>query len=594
MNNISQAHFIRQYNEKHREDFNPDLFNRDEYEIIEALKKIILSCQRDKYFTIRVDSFEVVEDYGKIADILYAHEQEKIDRNKNNSSKIENPYQFIDLKDSDIMLLIINYYIAVNDGEENPSDTLQVILEIPRVVDKYYYRIAGSYYSAMYQIVDGSTYNNSTSNNSKYSSVVFKTVFMPTRLYRNNYEINDYNGRQVKYTMYSSRIFKKNIPVILYFLGKFGLYGTLDFFGLKHITITDFYVGDPDTVTFEKRGIFIEVPKYIFDNDIPTQCVVMSIYKSIIRSATISSIKTEKYWLEILSTHFTSKPFIEKGYALLDSLESIYDIDTYEFTRLPEDQKATIYHILRWMVREFPTLRLKDNIDISTKRIRRAEYMAAIYAMKVSKGIYRAADIQKKVTVNEIKRYIYVEPSFLISRIVKDKLSGYRNGVNDNDAMVALKYSYKGISGLGEQRGTRIPNKYRHVHHSHIGRIDLDASSASDPGITGVLCPLAKTFNQSFSDYQEPNTWDEDFSQLMEEYKETVGTRELIKFHEELEDVFGEIIGSKDKAIEIENLDSRIAQQRVALDSMITVDNSTEYFDGQVSEDGDTVILYKK
>lgn len=586
MKKFTQAEFIREYNDKHREEFNPILFQRDDYEVIEALKKVILSCQRDKYFTIRVDNFRVVEDYDEIVKILYNHEQEKINRNKNNSKRMENIYQYVNLKDSDIMLLIIDYYIAVNDNEDNPSDTLQVILEIPRIVDKYYYRIGGSLYSAIYQIVDGSTYNNSTSN-SKFPSVTLKTMFMPTRLYRYNYEVTEYNGSKVKYITYSSRIFNKNIPVIIYFLAQFGMYGTIDFFGLKHINITDFHIDDPDCYTFEKNNIFISVPKLIFDNDIPTQCVLMTIYKHIFRNTTLEEMKTRDYWLGILSLNFTTKQVPEKGYTILDSLESIYDIDTYETIKTTEDNKKDIYSIIRWMIREFPRLRLKDNIDISTKRIRRAEYIAHMYAIKMSKGIHRASDIQKRITVDAIKRYIYVEPSYLINRIVKNKLTGFKDTVNDNDAMVALKYSYKGISGLGEQRGSSIPDKYRRVHHSHIGRVDLDASSNSDPGVIGIICPLAKISNRSFSDQMEPDEWHDEFDTLLHRYRTSVGSKELVMFQQELGDIFNIL----DADVKLDNLDSTIDQHRTAIEAMSKVDKNSELFDGEIVDDN--LIIYK-
>jgi len=582
----NQAEFIRKFNETHREEFNPVLFQRDDYEVIEALKKVILSCQRDKYFTIKVTNFRVVEDYDEIYDILYRHEQERINRNKNNKS--ENPYKYIDLKDSAIMLLIIDYYIAVNDGVQ-PPDTLQVILQVPRIVDKYYYKIYGNLYAAIYQIVDGSTYNNSTSS-SKKQSVTFKTVFMPTRLYRNVIEVYDYNKQKLKCIYYKSRIFNKTVDVILYFLAKFGLFGTIEFFGLKGINITNYYIGDPDTYTFEKNGIYIEVPKFIFDNDIVTQCVVISIHRNITRGATFNSIKSTKYWLEALSNIFTNKHLEDKGLSILDSLESIYDIDTYESLRLPEEHKKTIYHVLRWMIREFLSLRLKDNTDISTKRIRRAEYIASIYAIKLSKAIYRASDIQKKITVQDIKRYIYVDPAFLIDRITSDKLVGFRNSVNDNDAITALKYSYKGISGLGEQRGSTIPDKYRYLHHSHIGRVDLDASSASDPGLTGIICPLAKIYNQSFSEYEEPNSWESDFKELLAQYRSMVGVRELIKFQQQIDDIFD--IADKNTINEqLEKVESCIQQQKVALEAMKRVEDTTEYYDAD--QVGDSIIIYK-
>ena len=42
----NQAEWIYHYNNEHRPQFNDDLFVRDDYEVIEALKRIILSCQR--------------------------------------------------------------------------------------------------------------------------------------------------------------------------------------------------------------------------------------------------------------------------------------------------------------------------------------------------------------------------------------------------------------------------------------------------------------------------------------------------------------------------------------------------------------------
>ena len=142
----NQAEWIRKFNDETREHFNPDLFKRDNYELIDALKDVIYSCQRDKYFTIRVDNFTVVESYEEIYNILYDYEQSKIDKNKNNIGKVDNPHKFINIKDTDMMLLIVDYFISVNDPLNYKEDTLRVILEVPRIVDKYYYRINGNYF----------------------------------------------------------------------------------------------------------------------------------------------------------------------------------------------------------------------------------------------------------------------------------------------------------------------------------------------------------------------------------------------------------------------------------------------------------------
>ncbi|MCK9199250.1 MAG: hypothetical protein M0P49_06575, partial [Bacilli bacterium] len=149
-NRLSQGQIIHDYDNEYREKFNEELFVRSDNDIIEELKKVILSCQRDKFFTLKVDSFTVVEDYNEINNILFKYDEQF----KNKNKRKENQYQYINLKDSDIKLLIVRYYIAIKDEHEY----VNVIIAIPRIVNKYYFRISGNIYSAMYQIVDASTY----------------------------------------------------------------------------------------------------------------------------------------------------------------------------------------------------------------------------------------------------------------------------------------------------------------------------------------------------------------------------------------------------------------------------------------------------
>mgnify|MGYP003293160422 CR=1 FL=1 len=115
-------------------------------------------------------------------------------------------------------------------------------------------------------------------------------------------------------------------------------------------------------------------------------------------------------------------------------------------------------------------------------------------------------------------------------QITKCKLINYRNMVNDMDALTALKFTYKGIAGLGENNSNSIPDIYRHVNVSHIGRVDMDSSSATDPGVTGTICPLTKLYDGSFSDFDEPNSWEDGFEKLMTDYKKIVGMQELATF----------------------------------------------------------------
>ena len=49
-----------------------------------------------------------------------------------------------------------------------------------------------------------------------------------------------------------------------------------------------------------------------------------------------------------------------------------------------------------------------------------------------------------------------------------------------------------------------------------------------------MLCPLADIYDNSFSDYEEPNTWREKSDELLKEYRQLMGFKEAIEFKREL------------------------------------------------------------
>lgn len=524
---FSQSDFIHKYNDETAEHFNAELFERDDNEIIEYLKKVILSCQREKFFIIKVINFTVVEDYREITKILYDYEESITSKKKK-----ENVYKYINLKDSDIKLLIIDYYIAAKDKSEN----IRVFLAVPRIVNKYYFRISGNIYSAMYQIVEGSTYNNSTSSNATSANVTFRS-FHPIKMYKNSLILDNYNGEKIESNIYSARAFNKSVSACKYIFAKFGFYNTLGFMGARFISVTKEPTTEADYYSFIKNDIFINIPKYIFDNDTYSQSIVASIYKAINKDTKVEDIYTDTFWICSLGMEFNRSEPYNKGNALLDSIESIYDIVTKESIRLPIEQKETIYHILRWIMREFANLKVKDNLDIGFKRIRLGEYIASIYSTKILKSIYRITSMGKEIDVGAIKKAIQIQYNYLISQMSKSKLINYNDLVNSLDSITALKYSQTGDGTFGDDGSNNktgikkgIPEAYRYVHESHLGRLDLDSSSKSSPGTGGILCPTVDLYDKSFSDYIEPNMWEDEFSETVDIYQKMIGMKEAIQF----------------------------------------------------------------
>ena len=555
---ISQREAIANFIKENRAPFNPEFFKRDEDEIIKELMNVIYSCEREnQYFTIKVDSYRVVDDYEEINEILYNY-YEDLTKNKAKSKKRDNQYGYINLNESYIRLLIVRYYIK----DRAEDDYLEVIIAVPRIVDKYYFKINGIMRSTLFQIVDGSTYNNGTSN-AKVPSITLKIIFMATRVTRYYNTLKNTDGEDMRLTYYHSRIFNKGVAAVKYIFAKYGFYGGLDFMKLNGaVYLTRHDPNDENVYTFKiADDIYLNSPKFLLDKNMVLQSVVVSIYNSIAPGVPFEALFTDEYWVRSLGADFSGggperlvsiydeeddsiTDTLEKGYSILDSFESIYDISTRESIRLPDKDKETTYHILRWIMREFNALRLKDNLDIGFKKIRFAEYIASLYAFKIARGIYRVSDMNKKASIISIRKAIRTDPNFLLMAITKSKMVSYRNMVSDMDSMQALKFTYKGVSGLGEGSNQSIPVIYRSIHPSHIGRVDLDSSSDGNPGITGTICPYAPTYNGFFEDYHEPNSWESEFMETMDEYNKAMNLKEALIFEEKL-------LGS-DKSEEIE------------------------------------------
>ena len=275
--------------------------------------------------------------------------------------------------------------------------------------------------------------------------------------------------------------------------------------------------------------LIISVPKILYDRDKVTQSLCYTILKNTKKFTDIEEVYDPRYWTISLGGEF-SKLSIDKGIPVLDSFESIYDIRTMESINLPQEDKIDTYHIIMWLIREFSYLRKKDNLDISTKILRMAdEYLPYIYAAKLSTGIYRITDKGVKVTFNDIVKVINTDPAYIIKNMNASNLIPYVDHVNDNDAEIALSCTVKGISGIGEKGGkSAVPIVYRHIQPSHIGRLDLDASSSSDPGLSGMIIPTLELQGNHFENFEEPNGWRDYYKGLVNESNAVNGIREAV------------------------------------------------------------------
>lgn len=562
---ISQTEMIHDFMEAYAEPFNPKLFERKTEDIVTELKKVILSCQRDNYFTLKVTNFEIIDDYETMMNLLCKQQGDTL--NKRRKKKV-NSYEYVDLKDTDCILMKVTYYIQVKDKYEY----LTVYILIPIIVNKYYFRIYGNLYSAMYQIVEGSTYNNNTSNSTK-QSITQKILFQPVKLFRNDYKLTSVDGEEYKCISYAAYAFTKSINVFKYFFAKYGLLEGLNFVGISQSVMLS--KEEPpsndkrDLIVFNISDFYISTPKMIFENDPVTQSAIKAIIDEAVKySRPLDQILLTENWLLSLGMEFGNKS-PDKGRDILNSVDGLYDLATKEIMHLPYNQKKDMFHVLRWMVREFPSLRVKDNLDVTLKRLRMAEYIASLYAMKLIQGIYRLSDMKAKIKLESIRKVLLIKPTYLIESACKCNLINYRNTTSDLDSITALKFTFKGLSGMGDKNGNKsVADVYKAVNHSQLGIIDLDSSPKSDPGMSGILCPFVDVEEDGFfSNYSEPNIWEEEFNKLMDQYKQTVGMKEVIEFKR---DILGE-----ERTEELEFINSCLNTSKQLLEPVRFVDNTT-------------------
>ena len=537
---MKQREFIHNFNDKYRPKFNPELFKRSDDELVDAIKAVIYSCERESSFTIKVTNFQVIDDYDDVNHVLWEYEDfilnkgKKTDDTKKNPKFKDNQYNFIDLKDSDLKVIRVDYFIQITEKKNGlVSDNITVYIAIPRIVDGFYFRLKGNVYSAMYQIVDASTYNNSAAKNPKKQSITFKTIFMPIRVYRYTNTLNDLNGVAIPCTYFIGNMFKKSLLLMKYIIAKMGYYEAINFLGIRGLYLTNSFkeFDQEQHYIFPVKDAYIIINKIMYDSVQVVQSFVYTLYTIYNNTAGIyyTDLFMRDQWVKSLGSEFTTKDFDairDKGNNILGSLEFIYDKMTMEDLKLSHEDKADIYRVLRWIMYEFNALRQKDNLDISTKKVRWAEYIASYYASKLATGIYRISDKGDKADLTTIKKALQITPMYLINSIIKCQLVNYKDCVNDLDAITALKYTYKGVSGIGE-KSNAISNDYRSIHPSHLGRVDIDSSSNSDPGISGTLCPLATLYDKHFIEYEEPSTWENDLAKVIDIYNSMVAKKEM-------------------------------------------------------------------
>ncbi len=544
--------YIALYPNKYEEDFNDEfiLGTQDR-----PLEEFVITAMRE---------FEAVENI-KIENIEIIRDQDEVD--------INNHLVNINFKKKDLDSIEIpkNKYIADNKFGEiiftirittniNEKVITKRIL-IPIQTDDGYYINNNKKMRAIWQLIDASTY-------SQRSKITLKSR-MPIIVYCNKHRrVEDIDGVEFVMPSYSyalnsksrranSKVRTKFINPLMIYSAKMGFSKTREFFGMQDIVFTSEKYKEKDRENhyiFPLDSIYVLVDKYLFDKYEMVRsfvCMVCNL-RSKDYPVTKNLLEDYEYWTCRIGfigsgsgRNKSINTFREKGNTTVYMIERLLDTVTIDNLRLPEVYKHNIYYLLYWIITNFDGLKKRSNIDMHNKRIRRNEYIVnSSLAKKINENLNRLIEKKSKSKMNTMDTLLELfnfnsDIIFAGMRNLNDLIKT-DDLANDLTFLADLSYSAKGPNSLGEGSARRIATKYRYLHPSMVGILDLTTSSNSDVGMSGSFVPFVKMYDGFyFTPEREPCDARYKFDKEMKESGDgeiTLDTTDFVTYLEDLKE----------------------------------------------------------
>ena len=484
------------YDNPYNKDINMDLINKTgDRDLVEYIKDVFKSLEILK--NIKITKFEYTEKESEINinDHIFR-------RQKNTKKKYRHDIKSIE----DDRCGKLSIYMDISVMETDPKtgvSTMKIYpvkksILIPLVDDDGYYTIKGKKYYMIYQMLEKSTYTSS-------NAITLKSL-MPIAVKRNVESVSDINDIKYELPYYSVFIFRKEVPVLLFYAGKSGMSWTIDFLGMNGIVSfvsNSSNVGnknDNENIYFQiSSKLLLKVNKKMFEKHTFVKSVVGGILHISSNRITIENMEDTDVWVKKI----TPQQDISKGYSILASFSRLLDETTRKILKIPEFYRNDIYSLLLWMMHHYNELRLKDNCDLKNKRLRCNEYISSLLTKEFSKRLNRILAMGNKANIDNIKEIFKFPGDILISKMHTSGILRFDDNVNDMTFFSKLKYTNKGPNSLGGKNANNISIKYRDLHPSMLGNIDVLVCGNSDPGTSGRLSQFAKMDGLYFDSSEE-------------------------------------------------------------------------------------------
>ena len=475
---------------------NVDLMNKsNEKPLVEYILDVWRSLEAAPQISFK--GYEYTEKESEIDINKHIFKREKKLRKKDRVD-----YKFINDDRVGKLTVYLEIRMLVTDPTTNET-TYQVYpvkkaMLIPLQDENGYFSLRGKKYYLIYQLLEKSTYTSS-------NSVTLKSA-MPVAVKRNTIDCTDINDKVYKLPAYYVYVFKKEIPIILFYLAH-GIDFTMSYLDLIHVI--DFVEELPTDANKLENNLYftlssrcyLQVNKEMFENTVYVQSIVGAFCTVCTNRVTIESLNDPKQWIKKM----TNPNNYEKGLGVLKYIKRLMDDTTLDVLVLPKYYTRDIYSILKWTMQNFNELRLKDNCDLANKRLRCNEYIASLLSKKFNDRLLRIISLGDKATVDNIKELFKFPGDTLIQSMHTSGILRFNDQVNDQNFWSKFKFTSKGPNAIGSNNSNNIGMKYRAIHPSHLGQLDILVCGNSDPGTSGLLSPFSPIEGLYFDNSDEPD-----------------------------------------------------------------------------------------
>lgn len=505
--------YIALYPNKHENEFNMD-FLKSTFDT--PIDEYVIACMKDfeSIENIEILEYKIIEDQDEI-DIN--NHMVNINYKKKNLDDIQIPkYKY--MLESRYHEIVFKIKVSTNLHEK----IIVKRILVPTLHDGYYL-INGIKMKAIWQLVDASTY-------SQRGKVTMKSR-MPIVIYHNKHKITpDVHGTEFVLPIYSyaqDASKKKNgvaksggkkkkakfINPLMIFAAKMGMKKTIDFFGMTGIVKIkrDYTKKDEDKCyIFECNDLYILADQHLFDKyDLVKSFVCMAVnLQNRDFPVTYDLLENREYWICRIGYIGSVKnkniySFWEKGKTSCHMIERLLNFFSVESLRLPDIYKSNIYYILYWLITNFDSLKQRQNIDMANKRIRKNEYIVdSSLGRKISENINKLIERKSKSKMNTMDTLLELfnfNSDIIISgmRTMNDLIKT-SDASNDMAFLSDFAFSSKGWQSISENSSRTVSDKYRYLHPSMVGTVDLFTTSNSDCGMSGAIPPFIKLYDGFF------------------------------------------------------------------------------------------------